>query len=184
MKNKGLPTAEELERLPLRAIVAYAARTANRISSELRGVIADDILDDALRLVVAVSTASDIGKVDAASLIRASERFTSAYANAPLRLRSKKKLFIVTSLIHAALAGMDALIAAEDFRREPENVRYQMRCAAQSAERATRPIKALTPKAAQTATEAARKDYDILLREYGEHEEVVIGEPVHCFGNY
>lgn len=177
--NSPLPTVKDLEKLPLRAVVAYAARTACRISAEFRGIVADDVLDDALRLVDIVSTTHHLDEVDPASVIRASERVVAAYESAPASLQSVEKFRMLFSLVHAALAAMYALLAAVD----PDNARHQMERAAQAAQRAVRPIEALNSEAASAASEAARRDYDILLREYGEHNEVVIGTPIECFGS-
>src|SRR5258707_187438 len=110
----SLPTVEQLERLPLRAVVAYAARTARRLSSELRGIVTDELLDELLVLVELVSTTNLISEVDWASVIRAAERVTGAYAAAPDSLKSLKKFRIVFSLGHAAEAAMFALLAAAD----------------------------------------------------------------------
>jgi hypothetical protein len=175
--NVSLPTAKELEKLPLRAVVAYAARTARRLSSELRDVVADDILEEALRLVDTVTVADPIIQVDPASVVRASENVTSAYEAAPGDMKSVVKLRMVFSLAHAALAAMYAVLAAED----RSHARHNMKRAAEDAQRAIRPVNALTSNAASLAAQAARRDYDVLLQEYGEHEEVIIGEPVHCF---
>lgn len=173
----SLPTVEQLEKLPLRAVVAYAARTARRLSSELRGIIADEILDGVLELVELVSTTDLIGEVDKASVIRAAERVAAAYADAPDRLKSLEKFRIVFSLGHAAEAAMFALLAATD----QVNASDDRRLAAEEAHHAVRPIDVLGRKAAGAAMQAARLDYEILLGEYGEHEQVVIGEPVRCF---
>ena len=35
--------------------------------------------------------------------------------------------------------------------------------------------------AAAQVIQAARRDYEALLAAYGEHEELVVGDPVHCF---
>jgi hypothetical protein len=173
----SLPTAEELEKLSLRAVVVFAARTARRISSELRGVVPDHLLDDALRLAEAVATRDLIAEIDPASVVSAAERVAAGYADSPTAVQSPKRFSIVFALIHTALAAMYAILAAKD----PNNARHQMRRAAENAQRAIRPIKALDSKVADIAIEAARQDYEILLREYGEHEDVVIGEAIHCF---
>ena len=175
--NTPLPAARELEKLPMRAVVAYAARTARRVSAEFRSLVSDDILDEALRLVDSVATAPRLSEVDQASVIKASERFVAAYAAAPTDMQSAEKDLMVFSLVQAALAAMYVLIAAID----PSDARHQMKRAVQAAQRAVRPIEALSSMAASAAKEAARQDYDVLLREYGERDEVVLGDPVNCF---
>jgi hypothetical protein len=175
--NASLPTAMELERFPMRAVVAYAARTARRVSAEFRGIVADDILDDALRLVDSVTTTHLLGEIDWASVVRASERVVAAYDAAPAGMQSIEKDFLMFSVVQAALAAMHALLAAAD----PSNARHQMKRAATAAQRAVAPIQALSSGAASSAREGARRDYEILLQEYGEHDEVIIGDPVSCF---
>lgn len=175
--NASLPTAEQLEKLTMRAVSAYAARTAHRVSAEFRGIVADDIIDDALRQVDSVSTPDLIGEVDHASVIRASERVVIAYEAAPAAMKSIERFHLLFSLIHSALAAMYVLFATDD----PSNARHQMKRAARAAQRAVRPINFLGSEVVSAMTEAARRDYEILLQEYGEHDEVIIGEPVNCF---
>ena len=175
--NVTLPTAEQLERLPLRAVVAYAARIARRLSSELRGIVADELLDDALRLIESVSTIDLVNEVDKSSLIRAAERVVAAYADASESLKSVESFRVVFSLGHAAEAAMFAVLAATD----PENASDNRKLAVDEALYAVRPINALSGSAANAAMEAARQDYELLLQEYGEHDELIIGEPVVCF---
>jgi hypothetical protein len=175
--NAPLPTARELEKLPLRALVVYAARTARRLSQDLRGVVSDEILDDALRLIETVSTAEPLGVVDKAAVIRAAERVAGAYADAPDDLKSAERFRIVFSVGHAAETAMFALLAATD----PSGAPHWLKDAADEAERAVRALEVLGGGGASAAREAARRDYDILVRKYGKHEEVVIGDPVDHF---
>lgn len=174
-----LPTAEDLEKLTLRAVVAYAARTARRLSNELRGTVPDEILDQALRAVESVTRTNVIVELDKAAVIRAAERVTAAYANAPADLKSLEKFRIVFSLVHAAEAAMFALLAVTD----TANARQKMKNAVKEALRSVEPIEVLCDSAATIMREAARQDYNILLLKYGDHEGVVVGEPVDCFGD-
>lgn len=158
----ALPTVEELEKLPMRAVVAYAAKTAHRISLVFRGIIADDILDDALRQIDSVSMPYLLGDVDPASVITASERVIAAYVSAPASMKSLEKFKLLFCLVHAALAAMNSLLAAAN----PSNAHHQMKRAALAAQRAVHPLESLGTEEASTMIEAARQDYDILLREY------------------
>jgi hypothetical protein len=172
-----LPTVEELEKLPMRAVVAYAARTARRVRSELRGIVGDDILEEALRLVETVTTSGQIGRLDSAAVITASERVASAYADASDDMKSPAKFLLVFCFVQAALCAMYVIDAAVD----PSNARHQMKSAAEAAKRAVAPIEALDAVASDAARNAARRDYEKLLAEYGAHDEAVIGPPVYCF---
>lgn len=172
-----LPTTEELELLPLRAVVAYAARTARRISTEFRGIVPDDLLDDALRLVDSVSTTHLLGEIDRACVVSSMQRVVAAYAAAPASMKSVEKFRMLFSLVHAALCAMYVLIAVAN----PSNARHQMKCAAQAAQRAVRPLEAAPCEIASVMIHAARRDYEILLLKYGQRDEVVIGDPVDCF---
>jgi hypothetical protein len=162
----------------MRAVVAYAGRTANRLSSALCGVVADDILDDVLRLVDTVSRISLIGEMKQASVAVAVQHLTEAYAAAPANMKSPEKFRVVFSLTHAALAAISAIEASVN----SERARYEMKAAVEEAQRAVGAIESLEKEAAIAAAESARRDYEVLLRVYGEHDEVIIGEPIDCFG--
>src|SRR5262249_23999996 len=108
--------------------------------------------------------------------IRAAERLAAAYSGASDSMKSVEKFRIVYSLGHAAETAVFAILAATDRVNAGDN----RKLAAEEAVHAIRPIKLLSNEAAVAASEAALQDYDLLLREYGEHEEVVLGEPVVC----
>jgi hypothetical protein len=172
-----LPTITELAKLPMRAIIAYAARTARRVSQRFRGIVADDTLDTSLQLIDAVTTTPAIRDLDQVSVIRAAEGVVAAYEAAPAHLQSGEKDLLVFSLVQAALAATNVIEAALD----PGKAGYHMLRAARESQLAVDPIRRLGGGAAREAINAAREDYDRLLREYGEHDQVVIGDPVHCF---
>jgi len=118
-----------------------------------------------------------IGELDKGSIIRGVERVAGAYAAAPTANKSLKKFLIVFSLGHAAVTAVDAVLAAED----PGNALHWMKDAADEAERAVRGIRALSSERGHAAALAARADYEVLVRKYGQHDIVVIGDPVDCF---
>ena len=177
--NASLPTVEELEKLPMRAIAAYAGRTARRLSPALRGVVPDQILDDLLRLIDDVSTTSDIVELKQAVIADAVQRLTEAYATEPASMKSPEKFLVVFSLVHAALASISVIRAVVD----PASSRRESESAAREAHRALREARNHGDGLVRAAVEAAIKDYDVLVRVYGEHGEVIIGEPVNCFDN-
>lgn len=172
--NTCLPSSEELEKLTLRALVVYTARSARRVCAMFRGIIADEILDEELRLLDSVSTTLIISGLDQTSMISASERVVAAYRAAPADMKSVARNQLLFSLVQAALSACYAIEAAAD----PKNARLQMERAARAAQRAVSPIESLSISVANEAIEAARRDYDSLLRKYGEHNEVVIGDPL------
>lgn len=175
--NRNLPTAEQLERLPLRAVVAYAGRNAQRLGSGLRGVVANEVLDYLFQEIESVYSTHRSSEADKESIVRAAEKLVAAYEDAPMGLKSLANLRIVFCLGHAATAAELALVAAA----HPEDASFERKHAADEAQRTVRPIEGLSKKDADAMTEAARRDYETLVREYGEHEDVVIGEPISCF---
>jgi hypothetical protein len=177
MMKVSLPTVNELEKLPARAVVAYAARTARRVSRVFSGVVADSILDDALRLIDSVCTANRVGEINQARLIEASKRIVDAYVAAPANMKSVERYRLLFSPVQAALAATRAIEAAID----PINARHQMDRTARAAHQAVKPIENLKGETGLALREAARRDYDILLGKYGEHTEVFIGDPINCF---
>jgi hypothetical protein len=176
--STSLPTVDELKKLPIRAIVAYAARNARRIAQEFRGIIGDAILDEALELTESVGTADLICEIDASSVVSAAQRVVAAFAEAPESMKTAQKLLLLFSQVQAGMAAMDAILAA----KQPSYAPRLMETIAANAQRGSQSILALDNQAANAAKEAARRDYDILLKEYGQHKEVILGEPVYCFG--
>jgi hypothetical protein len=172
--NIDLPEVEELEKLTMRAAIAYAARVSRRLRPALQGVVASDLIDDVLGLVENVSTMNCISNVDRGLIITAAQRVVEAYAAAPITATSREKSLIVFSLVQSALAATNVIEAAVN----PERSRDCMKRVASQAQRAARPIEALDDVAASAASEAARRDYSALLQVYGEHDNVTIGEPV------
>ncbi len=174
----SLPTAEELEKLPMRAVVAYAARAARRLSRALRGIVADHILDDALRHIESVATATVVPELEQLHVINAARRVIDAYDEAsPLAAESPEKFVILFSFLQAAIAATHAIEAAAN----PGSAGDRMKRLARAAVLAVRPINALGKSAARSATEAACEDYELLLSVYGRHDDVELGEPVRCF---
>src|SRR6516225_7800132 len=136
----ALPTSKYLEKLSVRAIVAYAARTARRLSSEVRRVVPDDLVEGALRQVESVSTSSFISEIDTASIISAADNVAGSYSSAPASMRSAKKGNLMWSLVQAAMVAMYAVLAA----KESSNARDHRKKAAQAAERVVHRIEALS----------------------------------------
>jgi hypothetical protein len=175
--DNSLPTAEELKRLTMRAVVAYTARTARRLSSAFRGLVPDQVVDDALRYLEHVAVANSVHDINQAEIIHAAERLVAAYEAAPDNVKSIKKFYIVFSFVQAAVAATHAVEAFQ----HPEKAEYEMRQLVSAAEHAIRPIRALEESAAASATEAARNDYAVLIKLYGSHDKVEFGEAIDCF---
>ena len=106
--TESLPTADQLEKLSLRAIVAYDSRNARRLSMVLRGIIADEVLDEALQRASAVSTSPLIEQLDEAEILYAAARVVEAYEVAPSEMTSLTRFRAVFSITDAALAAMSA----------------------------------------------------------------------------
>jgi len=173
----ALPTAKDLQKLTLRAIVAYAVRTTRRLCAELREKIGHELFDDSLRLISAVTTANRIQDIDGPSVILAAGRIFEAYASLPESEKSAQRFLMVISVVHSAEVAVFARLAV----RHPNRARHWTENAAQEAEWVSRYMQIICGGMAQTLIEDACKDYEILLQEYGQHSEVVIGDPVVCF---
>jgi hypothetical protein len=168
----ALPTAKELEGLPLRAIAAYTARTSRRLSAGLRGLVADKVLDDVLSRVDALWKNRNAGNADVGSLMRAVADLYGAVSVVP-----NLSAHIVVICMSRAAQVANELVRAE---RDPSRAgRYQRR-AAKKAEKVVNAIKDLDIVPTE-AFVAARRDYEVLLNTYGVHNDVLIGDSVDCF---
>ncbi len=166
----GVPTAQELEKLPLRAIAAFAARAARRVEPELHGVIEDEILREALAIVENVASGETIDLPRPRLALVAAARVVEAAVPLDTRERHVAALAINSSALvaYAVLSGMS----------DPSKLRYYAEYAAREAERAARRAARLGETVSLAATEGARADYETLLRLFGEHQTVVVGDPV------
>jgi len=169
-----LPKAKSLEWLPLRAVAAYAARTARRLSIELRGLISDDVLDNVLDRTDQAHSTPFLSEIDISQLM-----------NAIADLYDELKVLEHTH-VNAHLAGLciarSATVARMlvDAGLDPTRAKYHMGRAVKKAEKSVSAIDSLSSGAA-AAREAACRDFEILSKEYGLHDDVVIGDPVDCF---
>jgi hypothetical protein len=143
----------------------------------LRGAVADDLIESALQQVDSVYAADPAGDVSPASLVSVANSLVEAYASAPDQLQSIDKYLVVLSLVQAALTAMLVLDAISD----PANARHYVARAARAAERAVRNVGDLERRGAMARADASREDYEVLLGVYGQHCDVVIGDPVACF---
>ena len=174
----GVRLADDLQKLTIRAIVAYAARVARRVSRGLRGVVATELLENALRLIEAVAADASIDEIDAASIAWAGHRVAEAYAEAPTRKRTDLRFEAVVTLVQGVFTVYWASRAISC--PQARSLGYRRR-AANAAERSVRYIRLLEPDQAAADLGAARDDYEVLLRQYGEHADLVPGVPVACF---
>jgi hypothetical protein len=166
-----LPTVEQLQRLPLRAIAAYAARAARRVRPLLQGVIDDSVVADILSIVESVVSAENFDRLDSPSVLRAAARLMGA--SAPIE-KSDSQCLAVMCLNRAALTAYAVLQGAA----EPERASYYAAYAASGAEGAASDLVALDEPAATAAAKAARADYEMLLKMLGEHDTVTVGRPI------
>jgi hypothetical protein len=143
----------------------------------LRGIVADVILDEVLRLMEMVSTAKYVREIKRDSLADAMYRLSESYAAAPDDIKSRQSFLVVFSVIHAGLAATSVVEAAVD----PSSADYQMKSAVKEAQRTFRIIDALDSTTAKALVDAACEDYKVLRSVYGEHNEVIVGDPVDCF---
>jgi hypothetical protein len=173
-----LPTSEDLKKITMRGVLAYAARIVRNLTVALRSVIDDATLDDVLVRVDTIWATRVVDNDARVSLIRAAQRVAAAYAAAPEVEKSLDNFRIVFSLTHLALSASHVAAAID----APDRAHKEIIPAVREAERAVRGIRVLEKSRAIAAAEAAWRDYEIILREYGRHEDATIGSPVECFG--
>lgn len=170
--SDALPTKTELEKLPLRAIAAYSARSACRLSGRLRGLVPDETINVALNCIQAVWQSGKPSDMDVGSLMKAVADLYGAARNVP-----DLSAHIVVVCISQSAQVAKELITAD---RDPTCVDHYLHRAAKKAEEAVSVIDDLDTEPTATRT-AAIGDYEILLNTYGLHDEASIGDLVDCF---
>jgi hypothetical protein len=170
-----LPSAEQLEKLPLRAIVAYATRAARRVSVILRGQAEYVIVNETLNLTESIVSSDASREISAASLMAAAARLAAMSAT----LREPQKVLAAMSVRAAARAAYSAIQAISDTSRSD----YYARHAARAAATAARAIDALDEVAARAARERTRLDFEVLLQRFGEQHSVTFGQSFDISAN-
>jgi hypothetical protein len=171
---RELPKAIDLEKLSLRAIVAYAARSAHRLSQHLRGEIDPTIVNRLLSLVNDVCTSESLDKLDASSIATAASAVVGAVKSGN---KSRTTTLIAVSLSRVAMAAFSVLQAARNSSGMHQSLEY----AAQQAADSVQAIDVLDENERIAAIEAALRDFDILVQAVGLWEDPLIGNPVDCF---
>ena len=171
----NLPTIEELQKLPLRAIAAYAARAARRVRPVLRGVVDDGLVEEVLSIVESVVSAEDLDQLDASSAMFAASRIIGASRSIQ---KSDSQAYAVMCLFDAARTAYSVLQCVDYPHRESHYAAY----AASAAECAAGDYVALDEPAATLAAKAARADYEMFLKTQGQHETVTVGRPIDLSG--
>jgi hypothetical protein len=172
-----LPTAKELERLPLRALVAYATRSLKRLRPELRGAVDDHIVDRLIADADAVCTDPLIGHLNNAEITRTAAQLVEAMT----AIDSRQKMMIALAFTRLATAA-EMVIETVKY---PTTARRCITRAADAVQKAVHVVELLADSERvkmSGAIRAARRDYEVLLEAYGEHDTVLIGDPVTCFG--
>lgn len=169
-----VPTTEELQRLPLRAVAAYAVSSARRVAVHLKDLMSAEVLNDALARSEAILRMSDLPNADRSSLLYA---VSALYGSLSTRDNDPSRDWIGPCLCLARSArAVDCLAEAG---RDPSKAMKQMERAARFAEAAVRPVKGLRIGEA-TIGELVRRDYGLLVTKCGWHEDVVMGDPDLC----
>ncbi len=168
-----LPSHVQLQRLPLRAIDAYAARAARRIRSVLRDAIDDKIVDDALSIVESVASVDHLDRQQAASAAFSASKIAGAAAN--LKMQKRETHLAVFCLLATTRTACAVLLGALEPSRVAHYAAYAARAAAQAASCAG---KILDGDTATAGHDAIARDYEKLLGAFGEHENVIVGQPI------
>jgi hypothetical protein len=163
------PASEQLQRLPLRAVVAYASRAARRISASLKGYIPANLIEDTLAVADRFVRESEISADDMVTVLDAAGKVMAAAGQ--LHHPDPEVSRMALSVFAAGMATNYAIQAVFD---RPS--RYIPR-AAKEAALAGRLADALEEPAATAALDAASRDYELFVAAFGEHDGLVVGDP-------
>lgn len=174
----GLPSAEQLQRLPLRAVVIYAVRSARRVLPALPANMDDCVVEEALMLAEAVTSTESLQRLDPSPIHLATARVLEAFlVQKELEERRPGEIRAVLSINSATRAAAAVLSAACESDR-PDRVARHAAYVARAAEATAGRVDILGETMAAAANVAAARDYEILLKTFGEHEPSVIGDPI------
>ena len=165
-----LPTADQLQNLPIRAVLGYAARAWRRVSSVLDGHALGEVTEEALSLVEKVLSAKNLDQMDRAL-------FPNSAANilgTATEDGTVEQHIIWFAACAVVMAAGDTLEAA---RNEDALPKYAARAATRAA-RAARAADVLGEPHESMATAAACRDYDIMVNHFRDMDEGIVGDPI------
>jgi hypothetical protein len=174
---KTLPDAKQLERLTLRAIVAYARRAARHSAVVLRGSLEHDLVEAALRIAENFTVSPVVDPLGTA--INAASAAASITGAMP-RLATRESKIAALCLTRVAMATV-AACRALNWPADSEQARREAARAAREAANIARAAETTlgAPNARPNViSDAARRDFGILARNFGEHDVVVLGAPI------
>ena len=160
-----LPTVNDLEKLPLRALVAYASRAARRLCSVFRGDPTEATVKNALSLAEAVVSAEPIADVDIECLIGSAAEVVAVLGT----VREDIEKYQAAFGFNAARTAWEVVIIASGSCST-------VRLAAKAADAAARAAELLDEPQVTCAIEDTHRDYVALLKRFGEQTNIVIGE--------
>jgi hypothetical protein len=171
----NLPSSQELEKLTLRAITAYAVRFARRASVVLAGAADAEVIAAPLRIASKVASEQVLDRSDDAAAARSG----AAVAGAMGQLTCGEQAMAALCLVDVAMVVVAVFEAMHSGAKPgwPEGERA--RAAKHASKCAGRAARAIGGNAESVEIlEAARAEYAILLKHFGEHQGVDLGEPV------
>ena len=168
-----LPTEDDLKKLPLLAIVAYAVRCARRTQPVVDTIPNFTTHGAAVEQAISLAERFCVGK-DLNDAPDAAERAADAAGRAATLARSFAGGSAVALAAGAAQAAAQAAAAVEDFWTQPDSADRVAQAATYAAGRAGRAVSADRYAAVSAA---ARADYDGLLSlNLGTYPE--LGQPI------
>ena len=171
-----LPTEAEIKKLTLRAIAAYAARCARRGSATLRPTIPDAIIEAPLHTIEKYASVIILDRSDMISVCSAGFRVSQVMST--LVGKQKCAALCLTALI-VTVRGLHEAARYLENRKDPVYAQGAfLRAIKEAAAIPSFASDALDEPAATAAMKAARRDYEVLSKHFGGHQEIVLGEPI------
>jgi tryptophan 2,3-dioxygenase len=179
-----LPCAKDLVKLPIRAVVAYALRFARRLSWNLRNNNAYKTIEKALALAEQVVSSNSLEKIDTASILMAGANVLDSFSSFQSQQDQIIALAVIRVVTIASLA-LDAAMYSTDSRFTKYNIdiHYDQMQVAHSAEAVAHLAEAIANIDIYNSIISAKRDYEYLLKTYGEHETIIIGDPIDISDN-
>lgn len=175
----SLPRADELARVPLRAMVAYAVRAARRVFPVLAESGVEENTENGLMFAELVVSNAQIHEIDLVRPLRTFAKLAEAKC-----IRSPEDAIAaqcVRSAIWAAYNSVEYMKATN--RQEHSRAVTFAERTAVAAARAGRQVVALEEPIRSNAISATIRDYENLRDLFGESDEVRLGEPIDLKGD-
>ena len=170
--NSGFPSEADIAKLPLRGIVAYAARIARRASSHLHSLEKSDLVQRVLESTERIIYDTNVRPHQAETLLKSAAGVMASLGESP----SPESVLAALEIIDSAVCAINVAMACQIKNENPAQFQKFVNFAVRHAHCAAKRSCLLGNRT--SAIDAATRDYHTLMHISERSLDPGLGEPI------